>query len=189
MKFDKDHEMKIGVVAIAVFLIFFSVIGFDKFYYILTPIQEIQDFFNDTYTSIGLVTIFLYEFIPDGFKFVSDAGFYGNLLVAGVPAWILVIIPALGHLGGQFIMYSVGRLNIKWFKKSDFAGPNHIMHRHKLIIFFVVPFGGMLGTFIMILAGHQKINFFKIIPILMIANIIHMATFVYPFIFEFNLGT
>ena len=124
-----------------------------------------------------------------GFAFVSDSGFYGNLSIAGVPAWVLVIVPAFGKLGGDLLMYTIGRMDIKWFKRKNFASANHLMHKHKIIIFFIVPFGGMLGTLIMFIAGHQKINIIKVIPILFIANLISMATFVYPFLFQLNLGT
>lgn len=184
MKTGEKRDLEyVSILIVGAFLIYLLLGGTNYLASISIPvIAEFQVNTDSDLEKIGLTTIFVYEFIPEGFRFVGISGFYFALIDQHVNDLLLLIIPAIGKVIGELILFVVGILVFKKFKSKNklIVEAGKAIHKHKIAAFFLVPFGGMLGAFIMIVAGHEKVNFLKILPILVVANLIDVALWLYP---------
>lgn len=148
---------------------------------IRTVADTTDKFFESVYVKIGFLSIFLYELVPSVFRLLSTTGFYIGLLNEGINPMVLIILTSVGRIFGFYLLYVLGRFLFRIFKKKnrEIADADHILHKYKLIVFFLVPFFGALGDIVMIVAGHQRIGFLKVIPLLFLANVLRTAIWLY----------
>ena len=140
-----------------------------------------ERFFDDVYIKIGFISIFLYELVPTVFRLLSTTGFYIGLLNEGINPMILVIVASIGRIFGFYLLYLLGRFLYRIFKKKDreLADADHLLHKYSMIVFFLVPYFGVLGDIIIIVAGHQRIGFLKMIPMLFLSTVLRNAIWIY----------
>lgn len=151
--------------------------------------QTIDMFFNDNFVMLGILSIFLYELVPSAFRLLGTAGFFVGLLESGISPLFLILVTALGRLFGQYVLYLIGRLLFKviHMKKQELANAEHLMHKYKFLIFPLIPFLGVLGDIIMIIAGHQRLGFAKLAPILFISNGLRTGIWLFWFMGQLSL--
>ena len=127
---------------------------------------------NSAFGQVGALVVFLYGFLPQTFQQVSIVGFVVRLLDAGFSPILIVVLGAGGKLGGQFLLYMLGKYSYRLFKKRkrQLASAEHVMHKYRSIIFFTPAWLGALGDIILVLAGHQHTSFKKIAPYLFVGN-------------------
>jgi len=148
---------------------------------ITTVADTTEKFFENVYVKIGFVSIFLYELVPSVFRLLSTTGFYIGLLNQGINPMALIIITSIGRVIGLYLLYLLGRFLYRIFKKKnrELADADHLLHKYKIIIFFLIPFFGVLGDLVMVVAGHQRIGFVKVIPLLFLSNVLRTAIWLY----------
>jgi len=140
-------------------------------------IGEFEEFFgmiaDDDFLTFALTIEILWELLPQTAQILGLGAITVRLLSSGINPFILGIITATARLGGQIILYFVGRFIAKFFIKNTRreASAMHFMHKYHFIVFLFPAWLGAFGDFIMLTAGHQKINLFKIIPVLFIGNL------------------
>lgn len=146
-------------------------------------------FLNDNFSRLGILVIFFYELIPFTFRFITDSGFFVGLLQEGISPIMLIIITALGKLVGYYILYMLGRgvSRVLRGKNKELAGAEHILHKYKFLIFAVLPFLGSLGDLVMLIAGHERIGFLKVAPILFVSSMIRISIWLFPFMAQLQL--
>jgi membrane protein DedA with SNARE-associated domain len=146
---------------------------------------------KNVYVKIGFLSIFLYELVPSVFRILTTTGFYIGLLNEGINPMVLIILTSVGRIFGFYLLYLLGRFLYRIFKKKnrELADADHILHKYKLIVFFLVPFFGALGDIVMVVAGHQRIGFLKIVPLLFLSNILRNAIWLYPTIAQIKLAS
>lgn len=162
--------------------------------------SELFDFTNDMpidleipdndFTKFALIVTFLYDAMPTITQQFSISAITVQLLLTGFSPLLLAIISALGLLVGQMIMYGVGMFVRHIHKGSfgDIAGNHHFLHKYHFLIYFMIPFVGILGDGAMLYSGHQRINPLKIIPFLFIADLASTARWVIPMMGELEIG-
>ena len=128
---------------------------------------------NSAFGQFGALLIFFYGFLPQTFQLVSITGFIVRLLDTGFSPMVIILLGSGGILGGQFLLYTLGKYSYRLFKKQKkkLVSTEHIMHKYRSIIFFSPVWLGALGDLILILAGHQHTSFKKIAPYLFIGNL------------------
>src|SRR3990172_1900646 len=146
-----------------------------------TVARTTEKFFENVYVKIGFLSIFLYELVPSVFRLLSTTGFYIGLLNEGINPMVLIILTSVGRIVGFYLLYILGRFLYRIFKKKtkEMADANHILHKYKIIIFFLLPFFGVVGDAVMIVAGHQRIGFLKVVPLLFLSNVLRTAIWLY----------
>ena len=140
-----------------------------------------EKYFESVYVKIGFISIFLYELVPTLFRLLSTTGFYIGLLNEGINPMVLVIVSSIGRIFGFYLLYLLGRFLYRIFKKKnrELADADHMLHKYSMIVFFLVPYLGVLGDIIVIVAGHQRIGFIKMIPILLLSTVSRTAIWIY----------
>jgi membrane protein YqaA with SNARE-associated domain len=138
---------------------------------------EFEDFFgmveDDEFIQFALAVEIGWELLPQTAQILGLGAITTRLLSTGINPFILGLLTATARLGGQFIMYLVGRFLAKYvFKNSKKASAMHFMHKYKFLVFLFPAWLGALGDIIMIIAGQQKISFIKIVPFLFIGNLL-----------------
>jgi len=191
---DIENHKRITIpLVLAGFLILLIVLtGVNSVEKILSPdifVETSDKFLNDTFVRLGLLVIFFYELIPFTFRFITDSGFFAGLIQEGVNPISLIIITALGKLAGYYILYMIGRgiSRILRGKDKELAGAEHILHKYKFFVFVAVPFLGSLGDLVVLIAGHERIGFLKIAPLLFISSILRISIWIFPFMAQLNL--
>ena len=146
-------------------------------------------FLNDNFSRLGILVIFFYEFIPFTFRFITDSGFFVGLLQEGISPIVLIIFTALGKLVGYYILYMIGRgvSRVLKGKNKELAGAEHILHKYKFLVFAIIPFLGSLGDLVMLIAGHERIGFLKIAPILLVSSMVRISIWLFPFMAQLQL--
>lgn len=146
-------------------------------------------FFNDNFSRLGILVIFFYELIPSTFRFITDSGFFVGLLQEGISPIMLILITASGKLVGYYILYMVGRgvSRVLKGKNKELAGAEHILHKYKFLVFAILPFLGSLGDLVMVIAGHERIGFLKVAPILLVSSIARVSIWIFPFMAQIQL--
>lgn len=154
-----------------------------------TVAQVADKFFNDAYVMFGVLSIFLYELIPSAFRLLGTTGFFIGLLDEGFNPFTLVLIAGAGRVIGWGILYLLGRLVYRIFKgqHKSLADAGHFLVKYRLIVFFTVPFLGALGDLVMVVAGHQRVGFMKIVPFLAMSVIIRYSIWLYVTIGQIEL--
>lgn len=141
-------------------------------------VGEFEEFFgmieDDDFLQFAITVEILWELIPQTAQVLGLGAITIGLLRTGINPFILGLITATARLGGQLIMYVVGRLLAKFiFKnKAKEASAMHFMHKYRFLVFLFPAWLGALGDIIMIIAGQQKISFIKIVPFLFIGNLL-----------------
>lgn len=191
---DLENHKRITIpLVLAGFLILLIVLtGVNAVEKILSPdifVETSDKFLNDTFVRLGLLVIFFYELIPFTFRFITDSGFFAGLIQEGVNPISLIIITALGKLAGYYILYMIGRgiSRILRGKDKELAGAEHILHKYKFFVFVAVPFLGSLGDLVVLIAGHERIGFLKIAPLLFISSILRISIWIFPFMAQLEL--
>lgn len=175
----------IGIIAIAGFK------DVQDTFTIATISDTTAKFFENVYVKIGFISIFLYELIPSAFRLLSTTGFFIGLLNQGINPMVLVLVASIGKVFGFYLLYVFGIFLYRIYKKKnrEIADANHWLHKYRLVIFFLAPFLGVLGDIIVIVAGHQRIGFLRIMPFLLLANVLRNALWLYVTIGQINIGS
>jgi membrane protein YqaA with SNARE-associated domain len=166
--------------------------GFETVEKILSPdifAVTSDKFLNDTFVRVGILVIFFYELIPFTFRFITDSGFFAGLIQEGVNPFALILITALGKLVGYYILYMIGRgvSRVLRGRDKELAGAEHVLHQYKFFVFVAVPFLGSLGDLVVLIAGHERIGFLKIAPLLFVSSILRISIWIFPFMAQLNL--
>ncbi len=166
--------------------------GFETVEKILSPdifAVTSDKFLNDTFVRVGILVIFFYELIPFTFRFITDSGFFAGLIQEGVNPIALILITALGKLVGYYILYMIGRgvSRVLRGRDKELAGAEHVLHQYKFFVFVAVPFLGSLGDLVVLIAGHERIGFLKIAPLLFVSSILRISIWIFPFMAQLNL--
>ena len=130
--------------------------------------------FGNRALTFAILVEFGYELLPQTAQVLGLGAITTRLLSSGINPFILGLITATGRLIGQMILYSIGRFVIARFlfkNKKKQASANHFMHKYRYVVFLFPAWLGAFGDFIMITAGHQKINPLKMIPFLFAGNL------------------
>lgn len=188
-----DHKrITIPLVIAGLFIVLLVIFDLQNVESILSP--DIFDdtgekFLNDNFTRLGILVIFFYELIPFTFRFITNSGFFVGLLEGDVSPIAILIIVASGKLVGYYILYMIGRgvSRILRGKDKELAGAEHVLHKYKYLVFTVVPFLGSLGDLVILIAGHERIGFLKIAPLLFVASIARISIWLFPFMAQINL--
>lgn len=183
-EFDIHKEITIPILFILGFLGIIGIAGFQDVQnaFSINTISDTTDkFFENVYVKIGFVSIFLYELIPSVFRILSTTGFFIGLLNEGINPFLLVLVSTIGRIFGFYILYMLGRLLYRIFKNKDreMADADHLLHKHRLTIFFITPFLGVLGDIVVVVAGHERLGFLKILPFLILSSILKNAIWLY----------
>jgi len=184
-------EVTIPILFVIGFLILLGVAGFNDIQqaFTVTTIANVADkFFSDAFVMVGILAIFFYEMIPTAFRLLGTTGFFIGLLREGFNPFVLILIAVVGRIAGWYILYLLGRFIYRIFKGKhrSLADAGHFLHKYRLIVFFTVPFLGALGDLIMIIAGHQRIGFIKIVPFLFLSVIVRYSIWLYITIGQMN---
>ncbi len=145
-------------------------------------------FFSDAFVMIGILAIFFYEMVPTAFRLLGTTGFFIGLLREGFNPFVLILIAVIGRIVGWYILYLLGRFIYRIFKGKhrSLSDAGHFLHKYRLIVFFTVPFLGALGDLVMIIAGHQRIGFIRIVPFLFLSVIVRYSIWLYITIGQMN---
>jgi len=188
----EDHkEVTIPSIFIIGFVILLFIVGVNDIQQTLTvdSIANVADrFFSDAFVMIGVLAIFFYEFVPTAFRLLGTTGFFIGLLQEGFNPFMLILIAVAGRIVGWYLLYLLGRFIFRIFKGKHraLADAGHFLHKYRLIVFFTVPFLGALGDLVMIIAGHQRIGFARIVPFLFLSVIVRYSIWLYITIGQMN---
>lgn len=175
---DRKEEI---IIASGLFVIFGVVVllsFFDDGRFLHIMLGEFEDFFDDVgsddFLSFAITVEILYELLPQTAQVLGLGAITTRLLSTGINPFILGLLTATARLGGQMILYAVGRFVIARFvikNKRKEASTNHFMHKYHYVVFLFPAWLGAFGDLIMLTAGHQKINPIKMIPFLFAGNL------------------
>lgn len=154
------------------------------------PMELNLDIPDDNFTRFALAVTIAYDMLPTIAQQFSISAITVQLLMTGFSPIILAVLSAIGLLAGQMILYLVGMVIRKVHKGSfgDIAGNNHFLHKYHFLIYFAVPFVGILGDGAMLYSGHQRINPIRIIPFLFLANLASTARWIVPTMAELEIA-
>ena len=173
-KFHEELAVIGGLVVIFVVIVLFN---FTEGRLFEIMIGEFEQFFgmiaDDDFLTFAVTIEFAWELLPQTVQILGLGAITTRLLQTGINPFILGLITATGRLIGQLLLYLVGRFIAKFLFKNTRkeASAMHFMHKYHFIVFLFPAFLGALGDIIMLTAGHQKINPFRIMPILFIGNL------------------
>jgi len=173
-KFHEELAVIGGLVIIFVVIVLFN---FTEGRLFEIMIGEFEEFFgmiaDDDFLTFAVTIEFAWELLPQTVQILGLGAITTRLLQTGINPFILGLITATGRLIGQLLLYLVGRFIAKFLFKNTRkeASAMHFMHKYHFIVFLFPAFLGALGDIIMLTAGHQKINPFRIMPILFIGNL------------------
>jgi membrane protein YqaA with SNARE-associated domain len=189
MKLRKDI-----VIAISIILAVVLVLSFSYNYELFTFHNDLSELNleipDDNFTKFALAVTFAYDMMPTIAQQFSIGAITVQLLMTGFSPIILGLISATGLLVGQMILYGVGMVIRKIHKGSfgDIAGNHHFLHKYHFLIYFMIPFVGILGDGAMLYSGHQRINPIKIIPFLFIADFASTMRWIIPSLAELEIS-
>ena len=145
---------------------------------------------DDNFTRFALAVTFAYDTLPTIAQQFSISAITVQLLMTGFSPIILAVISAIGLLAGQMILYLVGMFVKKVHKGSfgNIAGHNHFLHKYHFLIYFSIPFVGILGDGAMVYSGHQRISPIRIIPFLFLADLASTARWIIPTVAELEIA-
>ena len=191
----KPKKEIIVALAILVFVVVFinfsySYEPFSAMTFFDNPMELNLDIPDDNFTRFALAVTIAYDMLPTIAQQFSISAITVQLLMTGFSPIILAVLSAIGLLAGQMILYLVGMVIRKVHKGSfgDIAGNNHFLHKYHFLIYFAVPFVGILGDGAMLYSGHQRINPVRIIPFLFLANLASTARWILPTMAELEIA-
>jgi membrane protein YqaA with SNARE-associated domain len=188
----RKDEIVIGLAVLlgAILFLNFSV-GYEPFLFQFEMPPDINlEIPDNDFTKFALAVTFAYDMLPTVAQQFSISAVTVQLLLTGFSPLLLAIISAVGLLTGQMILYVVGMVIKKVHKGSfgDIAGHHHFLHKYNFLIYFMIPFVGILGDGAMLYSGHQRISPLKIIPFLFIADLASTARWIIPTMGELEIG-
>mgnify|MGYP006899576667 CR=1 FL=1 len=144
---------------------------------------------DDNFIRFALAVQFGYDMLPTLAQQFTISAITVQLLMTGFSPLIIAVLSAIGLLVGQMILYVVGMFVRKVHKGSfgDIAGHNHFLHKYHFLVYFSIPFVGILGDAGMLYSGHQRINPLKIIPFLFVADLASTARWLLPTLAELEI--
>lgn len=189
---ETHKEVTIPAIFVLGFLFLIGIAGVNDVQqaFTVSSVAEVTDkFFNDAFVMFGILSIFLYELIPTAFRLLGTTGFFIGLLQQGFNPMTLILIAVIGRIFGWYILYLLGRFIFRLFKGEhrSLADAGHFLHKYRLVVFFTVPFLGALGDLVMVIAGHQRIGFVRIVPFLFLSVILRYSIWLYITIGQINL--
>ena len=136
--------------------------------------------FYDAFVRFGTIVVFLYQLLPQVFMLIGVTPIVVRLLDAGVAPISLLFILVIAKLFGQYILYMAGRFLSKFAlkNKSKMKSADHLMHKYRTLIFILPPFLGFVGDAILFVAGHQRIGFVRIVPLLLLGNFLRIGIWI-----------
>jgi len=190
MNLQEKHKIRILLLIGLGFLIFLWLTNINLFQIQVEMPTEIS-IPDDNFTKFALSVSALYEAIPSVLKqFYSVSIITDKLIILGFSPILLGIILGIGQLAGQMILYGVGMF-IRHVRKGsigNLAGHNHFFHQHHFLIYLAVPFAGVMGDAVMLYSGHERINPIKMIPFLLVSNILDNYKWIYTQMFNLQLS-
>jgi membrane protein YqaA with SNARE-associated domain len=144
---------------------------------------------DDNFIRFALAVQFGYDMLPTLAQQFTISAITVQLLMTGFSPLIIAVLSAIGLLSGQMILYVVGMFVRKVHKGSfgDIAGHNHFLHKYHFLVYFSIPFVGILGDAGMVYSGHQRINPLKIIPFLFVADLASTCRWLLPTLAELEI--
>ena len=144
---------------------------------------------DDNFIQFALAVQFGYDMLPTLAQQFTISAITVQLLMTGFSPLIIAVLSAVGLLLGQMILYVVGMFVRKVHKGSfgDIAGHNHFLHKYHFLVYFSIPFVGILGDAGMVYSGHQRINPLKIIPFLFVADLASTCRWLLPTLAELEI--
>jgi len=145
----------------------------------LRPVAE-QIINTPLFQQYGIIFLFFYAQTPS-FVILPNEFFTLPLFLGGASPYILVLILGLGGFFGDLWLFLIGKYSSNYFrklggrKKTSVAKVDHIMHEHRYVVFLApaIPYvPTVVGDLVMLLAGHQNLDFKKIAPIILLAEFI-----------------
>lgn len=143
--------------------------------------ESLEMMFGDNYTTFAIIVNYAYELLPQTAQQIGLGAISTKLLILGFSPLLFTLIIALGKLSGQMIIYFASRF-IFHFKKKNLGGlasANHYLHKYHFLAFLLPPWVGVVGDALMIIAGQQRINPIKILPILFVSDFLEAGKMVY----------
>jgi membrane protein DedA with SNARE-associated domain len=189
----KEFQLSIAVAFIVVIAIlgmgFRDLVTLSDFIGINNLQTSISMLFEEGFSQFGILAGFVYGFLPITLMKLGITGIIVRILDAGVSPFFLVLFFSLGRLVGQAILYTIGRYIYRIFKgkDKDIAGIDHLLHKYKYLIYVVSPLLGSVNDIVMLVSGHERIDFKKIAPLLYIGNVISGAIWIYWTVITINL--
>lgn len=195
IKYHHKKEFQLSIAAAIIVLIAFLGMGFSDIVTLsdFIGINSLQNsifmVFEEGFNQFGILAGFVYGFLPITLMKLGITGIIVRILDAGVSPLFLVLFFSLGRLVGQAILYTIGRYVYRIFKGKDrdIAGMEHLLHKYKYLIYVVSPLLGSVNDFVMLLSGHERIDFKKIAPLLYIGNVVSGAIWIYWTVITINL--
>jgi len=173
----KFHEELAVIGGLAVIFVVIVLLNFTEGRLFEIMVGEFEEFFgmiaDDDFVSFAVLIEFAWEILPQSVQLLGLGAITTRLLQTGINPVILGLITATGRLIGQMILYLAGRLLAKFLFKNTRkeASAMHFMHKYHFIVFLFPAWLGALGDIILLTAGHQKVNPFRIMPVLFIGNL------------------
>lgn len=185
-------RITIPLIIAGLFILILYLIGLDVVENVFSPDifdDTVDKFLTDNFVRLGISVIFLYELIPFTFRFITDSGFFVGLINAEINPIALLLITALGKLSGYYILYLIGRFisRILRGKTKELASAEHFLHKYKFFIFIAVPFLGSIGDLVVLIAGHERLGFARIAPLLFFSSILRTSIWLFPFMAQLQL--
>lgn len=179
MKVKLDRKFEIHVVlplaALFGFVLFLHITVGLEFLNIIPQelVIPIIEGMEDEFTAFALIVNFAYELIPQTLQQIGVGAISTVLLVRGFNPFAFGFVIALGKLTGQYIIYFVARVAFHHRKKNlgGLASANHFLHKYHYIAFLFPAWISIAGDALMFIAGQQRINPVKILPILFISDL------------------
>lgn len=175
---DRTEEIIIASSLFALFAVVVLLNFYDDGDFLHIMVGEFEDFFDDVasddFLTFAIGVEIGYELLPQTAQILGLGAITTRLLSSGINPFILGLLTATARLGGQMILYAVGRYVVAKFvikNKRKEASASHFMHKYRYVVFLFPAWLGAFGDFIMITAGHQKINPLKMIPFLFAGNL------------------
>lgn len=144
---------------------------------------------DDNFVRFALAVQFGYDMLPTLAQQFTISAITVQLLMTGFSPLVLAVLSAIGLLIGQMILYVVGMFIKKVRKGSigNIAGHNHFLHKYHFMVYFSIPFIGILGDAGMVYSGHERINPLKIIPFLFVGNLASTCRWLIPTLAELEI--
>lgn len=136
----------------------------------------IEDWFIDlgnSFIQFAVAINFLYEIVPESLQVIGLGAIYIKAIESGANPLLFILGGTAGKLIGQIGLYMAGYYGIKAIgRKTNLAGANHFLHKYHFLAYLLPPFTGALGDLILVYSGIKRVHLVRIIPILLVADII-----------------
>jgi membrane protein YqaA with SNARE-associated domain len=137
--------------------------------------ESIEIILHDQFAKFGSLIVFFYAMLPTIFKVIGTGGIFIRLLDNGISPLFMFIMSLIGKMIGFYLLYLAGRffwqlLNKNKKKKQELLPENHWIHKYRHVLYLAVPWFGSVGEVFIIISGHQRIGFLRILPFLAVSE-------------------